>query len=55
MISWNDGLLIFGKFETAEDKWEYFNEDMTLSKIIDIEPLARKAFSCVLLSSSFTI
>lgn len=54
MIPWNDGLLIFGKFET-EDKWEYFNEDATLSYILELEPLARKAFSCVKLPTSFIL
>ena len=55
MIAWNDGLVIFGKYETNQDRWEYFNEDASLSEFLEMPPVARKYYSYVLISPSFIL
>ncbi|CAG5112720.1 Oidioi.mRNA.OKI2018_I69.chr2.g6901.t1.cds [Oikopleura dioica] len=55
MVAWNDGLVIFGKYETNSDRWEYFNEDASRSEFLDIPPVARLHFSYVLASPTFII
>ena len=55
MIAWNDGLIVFGKYETNQDRWEYFNEDASLSEFLEMPPVARKYYSFVLISPHFIL
>ena len=43
------------KYETNQDRWEYFNEDASLSEFLEMPPVARKYYSFVLISPHFIL